>query len=82
MKTTKKKTRTKKSERQLRSENMVRAIRLTWASLESHLDHAIKSAKKYGDDDEAFHAMCACEYSELADLCCKELAYLNPAKKK
>jgi hypothetical protein len=48
-----------------RAEKIERAIRLTWESLDSHLEYA--SGKKH-HDSPSFHKKCVKDYSELMKL--------------
>lgn len=52
-------------------DEIVRAIRLTWDSLDSHLDYAVKSVKmcpQCGGNDTRYHAKCVREYSLVLEV--------------
>src|SRR5882724_11962505 len=67
-----------------RRKELTHAIKLTWSSLDSHLQYAIKSSlrdRRVGED-EHFHAIAIREYAEVILICARELEALAPKIKK
>ena len=61
---------------EIRRKNLCRAITLTFDSLETHLDHAIKAPKSDYAGDEKFNATTIREYAEVILVCAVELEIL------
>lgn len=60
-----------KRDRAKRRKALLRAIKLAWSSLDSHLGSAVKC--RQDDANEEWHARCCREYSEMITTSCVEL---------
>ncbi len=65
--------------RKARRRYLRRVIELTWGSLESHLDRAVKVKRRASQEigDANFHAVCIREYAEVIYITALELEALN-----